>query len=79
MPLTLPTVVVDIGVIRVVLDSLLERLERFLRVALFHVHTRDLDPRLGKRGDEHNGREEILFCTLHVIDQKPEGSLGYYQ
>ena len=45
---TLSTVIVDIRVIRVVLDSLLERLERLLRVTLFHVHTRDFDPRLSK-------------------------------
>lgn len=44
MSQTLPTVIVDIGVIRVVLDSLLERLKRLLRVTLFHVHTCDFDP-----------------------------------
>ena len=42
--LTLSTVVVDIGVIRVVLDSLLERLERLVWVTLFHIHTRYLNP-----------------------------------
>ena len=44
MLLTLPTVIVDIGIIRVVLNSLLKRLERFVRVTLFHVHARDFDP-----------------------------------
>jgi hypothetical protein len=41
---TLPTMIVDIRVIRVVLDGLLECLKRLLRVTLFHVHTRDFDP-----------------------------------
>ena len=44
MLFTLPTVVVDIGIIRVVLNSLLERFERFVGVTLFHVHARDFDP-----------------------------------
>ena len=46
--LTLSTVIVDIRVIWVVLDGLLKSLECLLRVTLFHVHTRDFDPRLSE-------------------------------
>jgi hypothetical protein len=66
-------VVVDIRVVRIVLDSFLEGLKRPLGVTLFHVHTRDFDPRLSKRRNEFDGLEEVLLCTLHVIDQEPVG------
>lgn len=44
----LTTVVVDIGIIRVVLDRLLEAFERLFRIALFHVDASDLDQALRK-------------------------------
>ena len=42
--LTLSSVIVDIGVIGVVLDGFLKCFKRLFRVAILHVHTRDLDP-----------------------------------
>ena len=44
----LTTVVVDIGVIRVVFDRLLEALEGHFGIALFHVDASDLDQALRK-------------------------------
>ena len=42
--LTLSSVIVDIGVIGVVLDGFFKCFKRLFRVAILHVHTRDLDP-----------------------------------
>ena len=42
--LTLSSVIVDIGVIGVVFDGFLKCFKRLFRVALLHVHTRNLDP-----------------------------------
>ena len=63
--------VVDIRVIRVVLDSLLEALKRFRRVALLHPHTGDLDPCLGERRVELERVEEVRGAGFGfaVVDQ----------
>lgn len=53
------------------LDRLLEALERLLRVALLHVHARNLHPRLRQRRLELDRREEVLLRTRDVRHQKP--------
>ena len=50
LSITLPSVIVDIRVGRILLLRLLEGFERFCRVALFHVDASNLDPTLSQRG-----------------------------
>jgi hypothetical protein len=48
LDITLPPVIINIGVRSIVLCRLIEGLERFDWVALFHMHAGDLDPALGQ-------------------------------
>ena len=69
---TLSTVVIDVRVVRIVLDGLLEALERLLGLSLFHVHTGNLDPRLRQRRQELQRLQEILLRAVNVGHQELE-------
>jgi hypothetical protein len=67
---TLSTVVIDIRIKRVVLDSFIETLESLRRVALLHVHTSNLDPALCERGNKPQGFVEIVLCAINVTSEE---------
>ena len=73
-PRTLASVVVYVRVVRVVLDSLLEALESFLRVTLFHPYARNLDPGLCQRGLEFQRLQEVFLRAVHIHHQELEGT-----
>lgn len=67
---TLATVVIDIRIIRVVLNGVLKALERGLRISLLHMHTSNLHQTLGERGNEADGLEKIGFSTFNVTSEE---------
>ena len=69
--LTLATVVENIRVIFVLLQSLFETLEGFRDVTALHVDTRQLDPSLCIRSQESDGSFEIVLCAVHVTGEEP--------
>ena len=71
-PRTLASVIVYIRVVRVVLDSLLEALESFLRVTLLHPYARDLDPRLRQTRLELERVEEVRLGAVDVCHEELE-------
>lgn len=69
---TLAAVIVDIRIVRVLLDRIFEALERFFGIPLFHIYTGDLDETLCKRWEDLDRLQEISLCSLNVTGEEPE-------
>jgi hypothetical protein len=66
----LTTVVVDIGIVRVVSDSSLKVTESAGRIAKLHVDTGNLDPRLDKRGHKIQTLFQVSLGSLGIADKE---------
>jgi hypothetical protein len=71
MYVTLPSVIVDVGVGRIMLDRFLESLERFWWVASFHVDTSNLYQALRQRGYQLQRLLKVGFGAIGISNQEP--------
>jgi hypothetical protein len=67
---TLTAVIIDVGVVGIVLDSLVEALKSHLGVTLFHMDAGDLDPALRKGRNELDRLQQIFLGTLDVANEE---------
>jgi len=67
----LSTVVVDIRIVRVVLDRGFETLERLLGVSLLHVHARELDVALRQARHKLDRLLEVGHRVRHAAGEEP--------
>lgn len=70
----LSPMIIDIRVVRILLDGFLEAGEGLVGIALLHMHGSDLDEGLCKGGDEVDGCREVGFGAVDVADEEVEGS-----
>ena len=68
---TLPSVIKDIRVIRVVYNGVVKALECLFGVALLHVYACQLDQTLCKPRKERDGFNEVVLGSIYVAGQKP--------